>query len=509
MTNAIVPLAIAPGIQRDGTVFGSLGNVDGQWVRWYGSNIVRKILGYREVSRNFAGPVRGCELFTQSNYTYVFAGSANQLEVMQISQDGGAGGIQDRTPAAFPIDSNNVWQMGTIFDAVSTHTAIVAHGAPNLLDISSTVETPVYYGDATAATALATTGQSVSGGAVCVQPYLFVYGNDGNIAWSAPNKPNDFTTASGGGSARIAGQKIVKGVSVRGGSSAPAALFWSLDELYKVSFTGSATIFRSDFVAETVLLSSSAVVEADGLYFWPTIDGFCIYNGTVQPLKNDMSRDYFFDDLNFQYRQKVWGYYNKKYGEIWWFYPRGNATECTHYIVYNRFLDTWYDGEMARSFGHAASIFRYPLAFGLIDTGSSQYQLWQHEYGVDEQSATATVAIQSFYETQDISKVINEQTQGRFTMGDGESLMIDTFEPDFIQVGVMNLVITGQMTARSDNQASEPFPFTPNTKHVSIRKQRRELRLRFESNIQGGYFEAGKILLHIAPGDKSFAEPAE
>lgn len=505
MTNAIIPLAVNAGINRDGTLFNSLGNVDGQWVRWYGNNIARKILGYREISRSFVGPVRGCELFTKNNYTYVYAGSANVFEVMQISQDGGAGGIMDRTPSGFATDPNNTWQMDTIFDSVSSNSAIVAHGAPNLLDISSSVEVPVYYGQVDVATALTTTGQSVSGGVVCVQPYVFVYGNNGNIAWSAPNKPNDYTTANGGGSARIAAQKIIKGASVRGGSSAPAALFWSLDELYKVSFTGTSTIFRSDFVAKTTLLSSSAVVEADGLYFWPSIDGFSVYNGTVQPLRNDMNRDYFFDNLNFAQRQKVWGSYNKKYGEIKWYYPRGNATECTHYIIYNRFLDTWYDGEMGRSCGHEASIFRYPLEFGLVDTGSNQYQLWQHEFGVDEQSATATVAIQSFYETQDITKVINEQTQGKFTIGDGQWLMIDTFEPDFIQTGVMNLIINGQITANSPNESSDPFPFTPDNTHVSIRQQRRELRLRFESNIQGGYFEAGKILLHIAPGDQSFA----
>lgn len=509
MTSSIIALQSTPGIDRDSTTFSASKCVDGQWVRWDNNKYAKKMPGYTEIARTFAGPVRGGDVYTINNFTYVFAGSSTGVEVMQIDQSGGAGGIVDRTPVGLVPDVNNVWQMSTMFDAVSTKSAIIAHGAPNLLDISSSVNQPVYYGDVTALTALATTGQSVSGGAVPLQPYLFVYGNDGELKWSVANKPNDFA-GTGSGSARICGQKIVKGVPVRGGSNSPAGLFWSLDELYKVSFVGGDVLFRSDFVADTVLLSTSAVVEMAGLYFWPTIDGFAVYNGTVQQIKNSMNRDYFFEGLNFQYRQKVWGTSVKKFGEIWWFYPRGENTECSHYIVYNMFLDEWYDGELGRSWGHPASIFRYPLQFGVDDIGAGKYQLWQHEFGTDSSSADGVLAIQSYFETADLTKVINAQSivinaqsmKGE-SIGDGENILLDMIEPDFTQMGDMTVTILGRNTARGPDIVSDAFPFTPSTETVSIREQRRELRLRFESNVQGGDFEAGQILLHIAPGDRS------
>jgi hypothetical protein len=43
--------------------------------------------------------------------------------------------------------------------------------------------------------------------------------------------------------------------------------------------------------------------------------------------------------------------------------------------------------------------------------------------------------------------------------------------------------------------------FGPNTGKVDMREQRRELRIKFRSNVQGGDYQMGKVLLNAEFGD--------
>ena len=153
--------------------------------------------------------------------------------------------------------------------------------------------------------------------------------------------------------------KIVQGLPVRGGSNAPSGLFWSLDSLIRVSYnpttinvgTTSVTQFwRYDIISsQSSILSSQCVIEYDGIYYWVGVDRFLLYNGVVKEIPNDMNQNYFFDNLNYAQRQKVWATKVPRYGEIWWFYPRGDATECTDAIIYNVREQCWYDAEIGRA----------------------------------------------------------------------------------------------------------------------------------------------------------------
>jgi hypothetical protein len=48
---------------------------------------------------------------------------------------------------------------------------------------------------------------------------------------------------------------------------------------------------------------------------------------------------------------------------------------------------------------------------------------------------------------------------------------------------------------------SDAFPFSPGTLKVDMREQRREMRLRFESNTYNGDYQTGKVLLSLTTGD--------
>jgi len=78
-----------------------------------------------------------------------------------------------------------------------------------------------------------------------------------------------------------------------------------------------------------------------------------------------MNQNYFFDNLNYAERQKVWVSKVPRFGEVWWFYPRGNATECTDAIIYNVRENIWYDAGEAegarRSAGYFSQVFAYPV----------------------------------------------------------------------------------------------------------------------------------------------------
>jgi hypothetical protein len=85
-----------------------------------------------------------------------------------------------------------------------------------------------------------------------------------------------------------------------------------------------------------------------------------------------MNRNWFFDGLNYQYRNKVWGTKNTRWGEIWWFYPRGSDTECNDAIIYNYREDTWYDAHLTRSAGDAVQTFQYPIWTGAEDSRATK-----------------------------------------------------------------------------------------------------------------------------------------
>jgi hypothetical protein len=211
---------------------------------------------------------------------------------------------------------------------------------------------------------------SVSGGVVTLHPYVFVYGNNGLIRNCSAGNVQDWVSADAN-EVSVATGKIVQGLPVRGGSNAPSGLFWSLDSLIRVSYIGGAgtppQYWRYDLISsQSSILSSQSVIEYDGIYYWCGVDRFLLYNGVVKEIPNQMNQNYFFDNLNYAQREKVWVSKVPRFGEVWWFYPRGDATECTDAIIYNIRENTWYDtGEALgarRSAGYFSQVFHYPIA---------------------------------------------------------------------------------------------------------------------------------------------------
>jgi hypothetical protein len=429
---------------------------------------------------------------------------------------------------------------------------------------------------------------SVSGGVVSLHPYLFVYGNNGLIKNCSAGNTNDWVSADAN-ETNVATSKIVQGLPVRGGSNAPSGLFWSLDSLIRVSYIGGVgtppQFWRYDIISsQSSILSSQSVIEYDGIYYWCGVDRFLLYNGVVKEIPNNMNQNYFFDNLNYAQRQKVYATKVPRFGEIWWFYPRGNATECTDAIIYNIRENTWYDtGEALgarRSAGFFSQVFHYPInaewtvnagggvsLFTITNAGSGYddgtynfvpltggagnsaiatiivsggavtscvinshgfdyivgdflsadlpsgagfeievtylmdyVSLWQHEFGVDRIRGSDFTAIESYFETNDLGWVSGGPSQPSL-MGNNKWIRLERVEPDFLQTNEMNLYVTGRPFAQTEDVTTGPYPFNSDTGKIDMREQRRELRLKFVSNIAGGDYQVGRVLLDADIGD--------
>jgi len=523
---------------------------------------------------------------------------------------------------ALEADVNNYWMFDVQYASSSNENYIIASVAPNGTCVCNDQGGQIFFGTVLGTEVLRSiplpANANVTGGIVSLHPYLFYYGTDGIIGWSVSGEPTDLT-GTGSGLARVWGQKIIKGLPMRAGSgTAPAGIFWAFDAVIRATFTGGDTVFQFDIIATgTSIISQFCVIDYDGVFYWAGVDRFYLFNGVVREVPNSMNLDYFYDGINVNERDKTFCFQVPKYGEIWWCYPRGTATECTHAVVYNVREKTWYDTELpntGRSAGHYNNSFAAPvltgvlpapnpvdaltiLAVTVVNAGSGDkfnidgapqatqtfiegntyrfdqsnannaghplrlsitsdgthsggsayttgvtvvgtpgsagaytqiivataaptlyyycsihagmggqintdargegYKVWRHEFKVDEYDGPVVRPIKSFFETNDLSTIVT---------GKNRYLRITTIEPDFVQSGPMTVNITGRANARAPEVVSTTFTFPesaaePYEQIVMLKEQRRELRVKFESNELYGDYQMGQIIAHFDSGD--------
>lgn len=373
MAEQIVQIKSLPGIKRDGTRFEGDQYVDGQWVRFQ-RGLPRKIGGYRSINKFLRGLPRALAEYTQDLLTYVHAGSSDRLERFFIDATYNTSVITDRTPSSgFTVDDGNMWQFATAYDTTNGN-QIVAQVAPNLNCICNSDGGALFVGDLLGTSVLTQVTTvpanfSVTGGVVTLPPYTFAFGNDGYAAWSVPNDPADFT-GSGAGNAYITGQKVVKGMPLRGGpGNSPSGLFWSADSLIRGTYVGGTAVFQFDTIStQSSILAANSVIEYDGIFYWIGTDRFLMFNGVVREVENNLNINFFFDNLNYAQRQKVFAYKVPRFGEIWWCFPFGDSIEPNHAVIYNVRENTWYDTALpngGRGAGLFPAVFSKPLLSGV------------------------------------------------------------------------------------------------------------------------------------------------
>jgi hypothetical protein len=410
MAYQLMRIMSQPGVQRDGTVTAAQAYTDAQWCRWQ-RGLPRKMGGYKNTQAYLTAVSRALFSQAQSGYRYIYSGTATDVDFFTIDNTGVASGVINPAiptttnptttglPTAYqgtyPPSQTNSWQFDTQFDNASNLNLLFGVCAQNLQDpanggvgsSSSSVGYPLYctsvyspqawtQGVITAGSTITPTAQTgfvqvqgygtgsdgfggtqqalfpngITGGVVSLAPYLFVYGNNGFVAWSSPGFPTDFTGVSQGdlyvGATQITNQKIVRGIPLRGGGGySPNGLFWSIDSLVRATFIGipNGTFQFDQITTQSSILSDRSIIEDSGTFYWAGVDRFLMYNGVIQEIPNSMNLNWFFDSINPIYAAKSFAMKIPRYGEIWWCYPRGTATECSHAVIYNYREKTWYD----------------------------------------------------------------------------------------------------------------------------------------------------------------------
>lgn len=375
-----------PGIRRDGTELDGNFYTDGKWVRFQRGK-PRKIGGYVRTTPYLQGPINNVLVWSRPSLNDIYTFHPDGIEMVQVDENGLGSNIIDRTPAGFSGDDEISWSADTLYDAASgsEKTLVLALPGDFLTEIDGRTERSLYVGDATTTgvfTDVSDVNAVASGGVFSAPPYSILYGNDGKVTWSNANEPQNYSSGDAN-TGRVTGSKLIKGTSIRSGNG-PAGLLWALDAVIRMDWIGGESVFRfSTLSRQSSIISPNCVVEYDGVYYWVGIDRFMMCDGSqVRELPNDMNLNYFFDNINRSYKQKVWGIKIPKFGEIWWYFPKGDNTECSHAVIYNVRENIWYDVELGRSAGFHSQVFGYPV---MTSTTTNDYR-----------SATLTVSAGSF-----------------------------------------------------------------------------------------------------------------
>lgn len=502
-----IPVTSSPGIQRDGTTFSAKSYIDGRWTRFQ-RGLPRKMGGYRQVTPTLPERVRGMRADMSGGSIFLHAGSATKLTQVITDYQGILSNQVDRTPAGFAGDQDNIWTLDTFTETLSGTLQIIACATPCASNIASNTAGKIYYGDLDGSSALVQafsgeTDPEVSGGVVALWPFFMGFGSNGEVKWTAPNDLTAWNTRY-----IVSGSKIVKGMPMRGNGNGPAVILWSLTDVIQGQYSGfdavgGSYLFNfSTLATQSSVLSTQGFIEYNGVYYWMGIDSFMMFNGVVGEVPNSFNVNWVFENLNFEQRQKAFAYKVPRFGEIWFCFPFGNATECTHAAIYNVREQVWYDTELPegmRTAGAFAQSYRFPfMADGEINPVTSAYTLWQHETGYDRITNTppSISAIQAKIRSSYFSPVKSGADMG---------FRIARTEPDIKQKGPMQVRVVSQANARAPEVVNETFTFqeAPTTdtqdQPVNMKTAQRFISLEFESNAQGGDFQMGASLGFVAP----------
>ena len=199
------------------------------------------------------------------------------------------------------------------------------------------------------------------------------------IAWSdqenaAEWEPKSTNTA---GSFRLsAGSSIVGAIRAR-----QETLVWTDTSLYSMTFVGQPFTFATNLVNEGVgLIGPNAAINTPKGVFWMDKKGFYNYTGQINDVPCSV-QDYVFSDFEEGQAYQVFGFLNKEFDEVGWFYCSSGETVIDRYVVFNYAEQVWSIGQLTRTAWLDEGIFSNPMAtYSSSDTG----YLYNHETGTNQ-----------------------------------------------------------------------------------------------------------------------------
>jgi hypothetical protein len=389
----LIPLAIPPGVYRNGTDYQSAGRWrDANLVRWH-NNAMRPVGGWLTRATPTDKAIRGLIAWRDlDGDRWVASGTHTGLFVTLAS-----GTTTEITPSAYVAGNLNAeanlgygggfYGTGAYgIERPDSGTALqdadswsLDNWGEYLVACSTSDGRLLEWQLDTDADAVAITNAPTDCSALHVteERFLFALGAGGNfrkVQWSdrednttwtplATNEAGDFDLQTPG--------RIMLGIRARGQS-----LILTDQDAHTASYQGPPFVYGFERVGTACgAISRMCAASVDAGVFWMGRGGFYVYGGgAVQELPCEVL-GYVFSDFNAAQQSKIAAVSNAKFAEIWWFYPSNGSTENDRYVSYNYVENHWSVGHIVRTSGADAGVFSTPIWAG------SDGKIINHEIG--------------------------------------------------------------------------------------------------------------------------------
>ena len=466
----LVPLDIPAGVYRNGTDFDAFGRWrDANLVRWRDGSL-RPIGGWRtRVSSAITYAPRGAHAWIANNSSsWLALGSYNQLRV--VNQSGTAYTI---TPSGFTTglldaavltgygnstygtsyygterpDTGNYSEASTFsLDNWGEYLVACSHSDGKLYEWqldTSTIAAQISNAPVGNLGLIVTEERFlVALGAGSSPRKLQWCDRENNTVWtaSATNEAGDIELQTTG--------RIMTALRTRG-----QTLVLTDVDAHTMRYQGPPYVYGVERVGTSCgIISRKAAADVDIGVFYMGTGGFFHFDGNSVKEIPCEGHDFIFGDLNKAQVSKVWAVTNAEFGEIWWFYPSANATECDKYVAFDFKEGHWMTGQLSRTAGVDRGVFKYPF---FMTSGGN---VVEHEVGFNYDSNAV------YAET------------GPISIGTGENVMsVSNLIPDEATQGDVTATFKARMHPNDTERSYGPFTMANPT---SVRFTGRQARMR-------------------------------
>lgn len=386
----LVPLQLGVGFSDVGTPYESGPRwIDGNLVRWH-EGTMRPVGGWRRlVLTSLTGIPRALFAWRENDFQRRLA--VGTLSKLYVYTDGS---VFDITPQDL-VEGREHTVYGVGYGARTFGTYLYGVSRPAEPNITATTWSFANFGewllavqdydgrlwvwknDVLSPAELVTTApMQLLGVHVTPERHVLALGAGGDkrqIAWCSAENLYDWTpsaTNSAGFLNLSTAERIVAWAQYRS-----QFLVMTESEVHVLSYVGYPYIYGSQKVASGCgAVSLHSVVSLDNLLVWMGAEGFYVYDGVVRYLPCAV-HDWVFRNFNRTQKEKVYGSVNRRFNEVWWFFPSASSLVPDRYVVWNYALNVWYFGYVGRAAMENSGVYENPIAV------TTDGVLYEHEFG--------------------------------------------------------------------------------------------------------------------------------
>ena len=492
---ALIPLAIPPGVVRNGTDFEQSNRWrDASLVRWHNGSM-RPVGGWiTRVSSAVSAAPRAMHIWkdnTAGSNTVI--GTYDALKYINAS-----GTVYDITPSGLVAGSEDAEvnvgfggnYYGTGFYGVERPNSGIFQEATTwsldnwgeYLIACNPKDGKIYEWQLNSAVVAAQVSNAPInnlGIVVTEERFLFALGAGGNprkVQWcdkednttwtpSATNEAGDIELQTSG--------QIMSAVRVRG-----RTLIVTDTDAHIATYSGPPFVFGFERVGTACgLVARKAIAAVDEGAFWMGNRGFFVLDVSVaKEIKCDVT-DYVFADINRNQISKVYAVHNSQYGEIWWFFPGGSSLENNKYVAFDYLENHWEIGEIDRTCGVDRGVFTSPI------WADANGNLYNHEQSASVGHGSYNV----FAET------------GPISLGAGDNIMkVTSLIPDEKTQGDVTVTFKTRFYPNDSESSFGPYTMSNPT---DVRFTGRQIRMRVDGNVNTDW-RSGVMRIEAVAGGK-------